>query len=128
MDVNFGLKIKQLMESRNEEAKQLAEGIGYSTVGVYDILKKEDVSTLVLKKVSKYYGVDMAYFLSENVNIRQKGKVNSVGENTVFYGNRINSSVEDKQRIELLETELKGAKSENALLRDMIEMLKKQIK
>lgn len=128
MDINFGLKIRQLMEYKNEDAKALAAGIGYSTMGLYKILEREDVSTEILKKVCKHYNMDIAYFLSGNVNIRQKGKFNSVGENTVYYGDRIESNTEDKQRIELLTAKLEGAEKENALLRDMIEILKKQIK
>lgn len=126
--VNFGLKIRELVERQNTTIEEEAIRLGYTRTGLTKVLEKEDVNTEILKKVCKTYRVGMGYFLTDNTSIVQHGKLNSVGENYVAYKSHNVGHVEAEQRIELLQEKIKGLEKENSLLRDMVDMLKKQIK
>jgi len=118
--VHFGALIKDLVDSSGETKVESAKRLGYSKNNLFDIFKKEDVGTDVLKKVAAAYRVDIGYFFADS--IRQKGTNNAIGGAVSQYYNNTEES-----RVRILTTENDGLKAENKALREQIETLKELV-
>lgn len=81
--MNIGKKIKQLQESKRITISELAIELEMSHAAVYDIFKKEDVNTKILRRLSESYGVPLEYFFDESI----PGSGNKISGNTT--GNNI---------------------------------------
>lgn len=119
-NVHFGALIKDLVDGSGETKVEAAKRLGYSKGGLFDIFKKEDVGTDVLKKVAQAYRVDIGYFFVGN--IRQKGNANAIGGAQINYG-----TIDAQNRTKVLETENEGLKQEVKALREQIETLREMI-
>lgn len=73
---NIGLKIKELMSQEKIDAPELAKRIGKTKQAVYAMLDKEDISTAVLRDISKVFNVPITFFFGdssqENVDLLKK--------------------------------------------------------
>jgi transcriptional regulator with XRE-family HTH domain len=119
-DLNFGLKIKQLIKKQNLTIEEAAETLGYTRQGFSTILKKEDINTAVLKKVCEVFNTDMSYFLTNNrYEVNQSGAFNVVGDAKNSY-NKIGLN----EMTAAIDKELIVLKTENLGLRNQIEGLK----
>lgn len=130
-NINFGLKINELLEARNLTKVKAAEMMGISRKGFSDQIDKEDVSTKVLKRVCEVFGVEMSYFLSGANNIYQSGNANIGGSGSIQYKGKKNiiGNSEGKEQsllneIERLKNQVTSLKEQNDLLREMVEILK----
>lgn len=130
-NINFGLKINELIEARNISKVKAAQMMGYSRKGFSDAIDKEDVSTSILKRVCEVFNVDMSYFLGPANNIRQKGDANIAGSGNIQYKGKGNTIGADENKLQMLLNEnehlkeqLQGLKDQNTLLREMVEILK----
>jgi transcriptional regulator with XRE-family HTH domain len=67
MTIHIGNKIKQLVDShRKMTNKEIAEKLGMTEVNFYKVLKKEDLSTELLKKIAEILGVSVSWFFQSD--------------------------------------------------------------
>lgn len=130
-EINFGLKINQLIEARNISKVRAAEMMGYSRKGFSDNIDKVDVSTKVLKRVCEVFEIDMSYFLGDANIIRQSGKANIAGDGNIQYKGKGNSISPDDNKMQMvlsenehLKEQLQSLRDQNQLLREMVDMLR----
>ncbi|WP_028523188.1 helix-turn-helix domain-containing protein [Runella limosa] len=129
-ELNFGLKIKQLIESRRHTYEEAASIIGVTRSTVHRWTTLKDLGTDVLRQVCKAYQIEFSYFLS-SANYTQNAKVvnagiNAVGEKIMNYGTvEHNSGVSPKNEVDnkILIERLKSCEEKNALLERMIKIL-----
>jgi len=123
-EVNFGLRIRQLIKQRKMTIQDAADKMGYSRQGFTDVIDKEDVNTAILRKVCEVFEIDLDYFLGEgSFSVRQKGNANVAGHGNTYSGNN-NTSGNEAARIELLESENQHLKKQIQLLEQMVEVLR----
>lgn len=109
--IHIGNKIKEFLETQEEELTNAAEKLDITYTALFPIFKKEDVNTKLLRKLSEVYGVPMSLFLTTSNN----AKAYKMIEPSTDYGN---------SKIEVLEAEKRGLEKEIELLREMVEILK----
>lgn len=123
-NVNFGLRIRQLIKERKLTIQDAADKMGYSRQGFTDVIDKEDVNTAILRKVCEVFEIDLDYFLGDSsFSVRQKGNANVAGHRNTYSRNN-NASGTEAARIELLETENLHLKKQVQLLEQMVEVLR----
>lgn len=119
-NIHFGLKIRELIDSKRMTQTAASKLIGYTLPGFTKLLGKEDIGTDVLKKICAAFNIDMSYFLTNNgtyVSQKGTGNVNASGVN-----NSVSAYNTDATNIELI-----GLRSENESLKEQIVLLKKII-
>lgn len=129
-ELNFGLKIKQLIESRRHTYEEAANAIGVTRSTVHRWTTLKDLGTDVLRQVCKGYQIEFSYFLSSG-NYTQNAKVvnagiNAVGEKIINYGAiEHTAGVSPKNEVDnkILIERLKSCEEKNALLERMIKIL-----
>lgn len=109
---HIGQKIKEFLERQEGGVTQAAEKLDYTYSALFPIFRKEDVHTKLIRKISEVYGVPMSYFLQEE---------SSVSDNL----NNGTFSEYRNNKIAVLEAEKRGLEKEIQLLREMVEILKK---
>ncbi len=116
-------KIINYLESRKISIRTLAENVGMSYTGFYQLLKmNNDMKLSVLKKISDYLGVPITYwFEDENKQI-------NIASNNSINGNNNKIEVQLKQDIEKLQSEIEILKVELRLKNELIESLRAHIK
>lgn len=83
MEINhIGNKIKRLVEKKNIPIQQLAYKTGKSVTAIYDIYKKQDVNTEVLRKISTALGVSITYWFTENLENSKENQNTNVEVNS----------------------------------------------
>lgn len=130
-EINFGLKIKQLIDLKKETFEESGKRIGVTKSTVYRWTTQKDLGTDVLKQICKGYGVSMSYFLEGSKSYVQRDNVinaaiNAVGEKIMNYANTAqNEGLSTKKDLDynLLTERLKGCEEKNALLERMIKIL-----
>lgn len=63
--LHVGSRIKQEMLNANMTVKDITEHLHLSRTAVYDIFKKEDVNTSLLRELSTLFNIPMSVFLEE---------------------------------------------------------------
>ncbi len=129
-NTNFGLKISELIKSRRDTLEEAGKKVGLTKSSISKIMEREDVSTALLKRFGEAYGVGLGYFFRDFVMNQQVGQnvgIQAIGEKIMHQqtiGN--NSGITNKAdaNTELLNERIKGLEKENALLRDMVDILK----
>jgi transcriptional regulator with XRE-family HTH domain len=66
MNIHLGRKIKEVSESKNLKVKDLAEMTGKTTQSIYDIFRKEDLGTDVLKQFAEALEIPIVNFFIDN--------------------------------------------------------------
>lgn len=67
----IGKKIKDYIDSSNYSVEDVAKMVQISKQGLYQILKKEDIDTGVLRKISQALNVPMSYWFGGEVVVPQ---------------------------------------------------------
>lgn len=128
--IDFGLKIKQLIDKHGETLEEAAKRVGGSKSNLSKIVKKEDVNTELLRAFGEAYGVGLGYFFRDFVQYNQTAQsagIQAVGEKIISYetnGKKEGVSNKDEVQTKILIERVKGLESENKLLREMVELLK----
>ena len=131
-DIDFGLKIKQLIDKHGETLEEAAKRVGGSKSNLSKIVKKRDVSTELLRNFGEAYGVGLAYFFKDFVTYQQTAQntgIQAVGEKIITYeavGKKEGVSAKESVETKILIERCKGLENENKLLREMVELLKKR--
>lgn len=125
--INFGLKIKQLLDRRGETYEQAGRRLGMAKSNIFLITKKPDVSTKVLKDIAAAYDVTLSSFFSDNV-IFQNQNTAHVGENGVMYNSQNQGVNEYNNTLNVKDMEINGLKKEVELLRELLEHYKNSVK
>ena len=125
--MHIGKKIKYLVEHSDIKIQRISYALGYkSPQSLYDIYKREHITTDILEKICKFFNVSIYYFFNdEHISIIETSQVRDPGiaylnKNVIdekeFLCARIRElerTVRDKERInELLEEKIKKCMSE----------------
>lgn len=126
--INFGLKIKQLLQRNNQTLEEAAKLLGTTKATVSRWTNQEDNNTETLWNICQKYGVSMSYFLSQSGTYIQSGNtinggINAVGEKIMQTG-----TVSDfkAQETILLAEKLRSCEEKNVLLERMVSILEKK--
>ena len=65
MVLHLGKKIKDISEKKNIQVSELANKSNKSLAAIYDIFKKEDVSTEILKQFAEIFEIEVKDFFDE---------------------------------------------------------------
>lgn len=128
--IDFGLKIKQLIDKHGETLEEAANRVGGSKSNLSKIVKKPDVNTALLREFGEAYGVGLAYFFKDFVQYNQVSTntgIQAVGEKIISYeatGKKEGMSNKADTEKEILIERLKAAETEIKLLREMVDILK----
>lgn len=76
-DVHVGLRIKQEMQNARMTVKDVSEHLKISRAAVYDIFKKKDVNTSLLRDLSTLFQVPMSIFVEE-YDYNSSSKINNI--------------------------------------------------
>ncbi len=133
-ELDFGLKIKRLIESNKETYEQAAQRLGSNRSTVNRWTRQKDIDTSILKQLCKTYKIPMSYFISESVTYSQNnevvnGGINAVGEKIIQYqqqSNNTGQSDEGTLNQKILIERLKSCEEKNALLQKMVSILEKK--
>lgn len=99
--MGIGFKINQLAESRGLPLSELAVRLGKTKQAIYDLIKKEDVNTSIVRECSKIFGVPISYFFEEQA---VENSISNITGAAAINGNATNSeSLKCQEKIELLE-------------------------
>ena len=98
--MEIGLIIKQLAKERGIPVNELAEYLGKSEQATYDIFKKRDVSTAILRKCAELFDVPVSYFFQEG-NVQAVAKDHSIA--AVNSTLSTDTLLQIKEKLELLE-------------------------
>ncbi len=63
--INIGEKIADLIKKKNMPVAALTKILGYSKPSTYAILKRPNIDTGLLEKISDAFGVDITYFFDD---------------------------------------------------------------
>lgn len=119
-------RIKNVIKLRKMNQRELADLTGYSTAAINKALARGDFKVSMLEKFAKVLDVPMNFFFEEGDNLEIKGK-NNIQLN---FGNGDNSRKTDsihKYETDLLKEKIIGLEKEIALLKQINEMLMKQV-
>lgn len=73
--IHVGSRIKQEMQNARMTVKDVAEHLNISRAAVYDIFKKKDVSTSLLRDLSTLFQVPMSVFVEEPTDFSELNKI-----------------------------------------------------
>lgn len=109
--MHIGNKINLLIHSDKKYSKKdLAKYLNKTRQAVYDIIKNPDINTRTLRKIAKYFNVDIAFFIDDSTNLQVTQMIH---EGSNLYGAQ-KKYLED--RMENVERRL--SKLENSLRSD----------
>jgi len=143
---HIGQKIKEIADNKGISVKDLSAKTRKTNSAIYDIFKKKDVSSELLREFSKVLDVPITAFLEEEASVRQTatGTGNQAGDmnkQTVkigehkskrqeVYGRSIDelyiSLLQCESEREQLRTELTGVKNLLVAKDEMIQVLKQR--
>lgn len=75
--VHVGARIKQEMLNAKMTVRDVAKHLDISRAAVYDIFKREDVSTSLLRQFSTLFHVPMSIFVEESLSY-SSSKINNI--------------------------------------------------
>lgn len=107
---HIGLKIKQLIETKDIHFSQVMKCLGYqSRKAVYDLYEKQHVNTEILEKLSNFFDIPLQYFIEDDnilVTPKAEEKVNiDNNKETLFtktitnLEEQVNDLKQDKQKL-----------------------------
>lgn len=114
--VHVGKRISEILDSKGVDNKDIAELLRMTTQNVRYIKRKQDVSTALIFQLSEFLHVDPCVFIRK---VESSSTEISVNEPQAAYGTVENDS---KDKI------IKVLESENAMLKDYVETLKRVTK
>lgn len=120
-NVHLGHIIRQLIEQYDGGIQAGAERLGVTIQNLYAIFKKEDVNTALLKKISTAYNVPLTYFFNSYLWVDKKSSITDNGAVKL-----VAAAVQNDTRLMVLEVENKSQKEQISLLREMVDMYKRQ--
>ena len=128
IDIDFGKKIKRLIESSGDTYIQAAERLGSTPSTVNRWTRQTDLDTSILKQVCMGYKITMSYFLSESASYsintgEVNGGINAVGKKIMQSGNTSDTTNQDTK---LLVEKLRSCEEKNALLERMVSILERK--
>ena len=110
----IGKRIKQLSKNKEVSVIDLAQKLDVSTTAIYDIFKKDKLSTDILEKISEILNIPMADFFEDNAKT-VIGKDNN--------GNVVQNSTH--VNIDSCKQEIVSLKEQVRLQGEIIDLLKK---
>lgn len=81
--IDFGLKIRQLIDKHGETLEEAAKRVGGSKSNLSKIVKKADVNTELLRSFGEAYGVGLGYFFKDFAQYNQTAQsvgIQAIGE------------------------------------------------
>lgn len=85
--MHIGNEIKGIVKRQsNIDTSKLARKIGMSRQGLYEVYKKDDINTKMLKNICEALDIPVTYFFGEKFT--QNGNTNVVREPQVKYGEK----------------------------------------
>ncbi len=102
--IHFGKKIKQLVREQNLNPEKFAESIGLKHRSLYDLYRRQNISTALLPKISAALNHDMFQYLYAGGNSPAEKLLN--------------------EKITQLQLENTQLKKENALLQEIVRLKK----
>jgi transcriptional regulator with XRE-family HTH domain len=102
--LHLGIKIKNLVEKSSYSNKDFAEKLGKTEQALYDIFKKADINTSLLKKIAEILKVPVSSFFEEQQlrYIEEGNTVKTVEDKATGY-EPLKETVYLKKQIYLLE-------------------------
>ena len=97
--MGIGFKINQLAESRNLPLSDLAVKLGKTKQAVYDLVKKDDVNTAIVRECARIFNVPVSYFFDEPST---ENTISNVTGAAAINGNAT-ASIQCQEKIDLLE-------------------------
>lgn len=80
--MHIGNKINLLIHSDKKYSKKdLAKYLNKTRQAVYDIIKNPDINTRTLRKIAKYFEVDISFFIDDSSNLQTTQLINDGIEN-----------------------------------------------
>jgi transcriptional regulator with XRE-family HTH domain len=67
--MKLGEKIKQVSENKGFTPSDLASKLGKSTTAIYDIFRKDKLSTDILEDISEKLGIPITYFFEDKIQL-----------------------------------------------------------
>lgn len=75
IQIHVGSRIKQEMQNARMTVNDVSEHLKISKTAVYDIFKKKDVSTSLLRDLSTLFQVPMSVFVEEPTDFSELNKI-----------------------------------------------------
>src|SRR5688572_21463291 len=121
MQYHFGKIIKEFADQKNLKVKDLAELTGKTTQSIYDIFRKEDLGTDVLKQFAEALEIQIIDFfkydlVKGSVNIVNQGIGTNLGKNSKQHFEQVSDCEKELEKANL---EISYLKRENDLLREL---------
>lgn len=86
MPIHFGNKIKELIDNqRTMSNRDIAEKLGMTEVNFYKVIKKEDMSTELLKRVAEVLDTPLSWFFGDTATQVATGNGNKQLINSQLY-------------------------------------------
>jgi DNA-binding Xre family transcriptional regulator len=129
-DIHIGLNLKSILEQKRINTTEFAKAWGKSEQAVYDLYKKKDIQTSLLKNLAMILKVEITDLLRPTHQYIQNAKINSLGDGNVMqYGKTNHSSISNPDaEVKLLKEQLTSQIEQNKLLKEMVEILKSRDK
>jgi len=127
-EVNLGPRLKEIAHNKGISVETLAQRLNKSEQAIYDMFKKKDLNTSLLKELSKILNVEISYFfegssyLSHTENVKVTGNSNT----TLSKSGRASVTAPQDGEIILLKAENQALKREVELLKKMVDLLEKR--
>lgn len=121
-NLHLGERVKKAIERSGDTVKEAAVKLEESEPNLYKKLKKQDLDTEFIRRVSHAYKVAFASFFTESQynTVSLSGTINQVGEK--------NFNNYDSSDSQIVREKLKSCERENELLKQQIELYKRLVK
>jgi DNA-binding Xre family transcriptional regulator len=126
--IHIGLKFKELSSKKKLTVKEVANKMEMSEMGIYKIYNKENLSTELVNKFCKALQIGYAEFFGfdQSAGVVQNGGVNITAKKIMGNGDigtNIGNTTNDID-YKAIVGQLESCHKENALLREMVDILK----
>ena len=127
-EVNLGPRLKEIAHNKGISVETLAQRLNKSEQAIYDMFKKKDLNTSLLKELSKILNVEISYFFegsnyqSHTENVKVTGNSNT----TLSKSGRASVTASQDGDMILLKAENQALKREVELLKKMVDLLEKR--
>jgi hypothetical protein len=122
--IQVGKKIEELLSLKNWTKTELADAVGMTAGNAVYLIKRPSIDVVTLHKIMNTF----AYNIWQHYPIRQSGE-------QIIEGTKVISKTIEEQKkrmaelemeVEKLKTEMAAVKSENGVMRDVLEVLKRK--
>lgn len=121
---HFGLRIKELINSKHLTTQTMADKLGMTTAAIYKIYDKRDLSTSLLRRFANILQLDMINFFTtnyiSNTTLTQNGNFNVMSDNKIGLGMQ-------ELRVKELEFQVSSLTLQNETLREQMAHYKEMI-